>query len=161
MNSAALNSKDTETVDAAQRLEVLFKTYGNIAAKTITKGTSGAINLLQDLKGGYAEDVKKVGLTTWVADLEADNKNVEELVKARDTERTARTKLNMKDCRLATEQAYAEIVESVTGRIRFDGEEDYVDFVSQLNTLIDRYSNGIAIRLGQNKKKKKKGVVSG
>ncbi|MDR2910270.1 MAG: DUF6261 family protein [Bacteroidales bacterium] len=51
----------TESVrTAARRLQIVFDTYGNVAAKTLNEETSAITNLIQELAGTYSEDTKTV-----------------------------------------------------------------------------------------------------
>jgi hypothetical protein len=155
-NSAALKHYDPEVVAAARRLKILFDTYGNLAIRPLNEETSGIINLLQELDGKYAEDVKTVNLTGWKTQLKTDNNGYIALSTERNNENAARTQLKMKECRLETEHAYEALVERVNALIVVEGEEKYADFVSKLNSLIDKYNNTVAQRVGRAKAKKNK-----
>jgi hypothetical protein len=136
---AALNHYDPETAAAARRLQVVFDTYGNVAAKSINAETAAIYNLLQELNGSYAADVNTIGLTGWVTKLAADNSALEALVKARNNENAAKTHLRMKECRAETDNAYHEIVRRINALIVVDGEAAYTVFVNRLNEYIDKY----------------------
>jgi hypothetical protein len=155
-NTIALNHYDPEVAEAAQSLKIPFDTYGNLAKLPLKEETSGIINLLQELKGKYAAAVQKAGLTGWVAKLEADNNTFFTLFTERNDENAARTHLKMKECRLETERAYDAVVERINALIVIEGEAYYAEFVSKLNSLIDKFNNDVAVRIGRAKAKANK-----
>jgi hypothetical protein len=154
-NTIALNHYDPEVAEAAQSLKIPFDAYGNLAKLPLKEETSGIINLMQELRGKYAAAVQKAGLTGWVNKLETDNNTFFTLFTERNDENAARTQLKMKECRLETERAYEAIVERINALIVIEGETDYADFVSKLNSLIDKFNNDVAVRIGKAKAKKK------
>jgi hypothetical protein len=151
---AALNHYDHDVAEAAARLQIVFDTYGNLAAKSLNEETSGIYNILQDLKGSYAGDVQAVGLSGWVAKLEADNNKFEALVKERNDENASKTHLNLKECRAETDKAYSAIIERLNALMNVYGEADYTEFASELNEFTDKYNNAIAQRHGRAKARK-------
>lgn len=155
-NKAAINHFDPEIVAAAKRLKVVFDTYGNLAAKTLNEETACIFNLLQDLSGDYAADMQKVGLSSWANKLDADNNALEDLVKSRNKEHAAKTKLKMLETRDEIDAIYAKIVERINAFVLIEGEEPYGAFVNKLNGFIDKYNNTIAQRRGVAKAKKEK-----
>jgi hypothetical protein len=155
-NNIALNHYDPEVAEAAQILKIPFDAYGNLAILPLKEETSGIINLMQELKGKYAAAVQKAGLTGWVTKLETDNNTFFTLFTERNDENAARTQLKMKECRLETERAYEAVVERINALIVIEGEADYAEFVSKLNSLIDKFNNDVAVRIGRAKAKKNK-----
>lgn len=140
---------------AAKRLKVLFDSYGNLVSKPFSEETSGIYNMLQELKGVYGTDVQVLGLPDWVLKLEADNNAFEALVKARGKEIASKTQLKMKETRTETDIVYNEIVDFINAAIIVKGEDDYKNFVNNLNFFIDKSNNAMAIRSGKSKTKKK------
>jgi hypothetical protein len=153
-NHAALKHFDPAVAEAARQLQVVFKTYGNLAIESVNEETADVYNLVQELKGNYAAQVEKVGLGGWVAKLEADNKAVDALVKKRNDENTAKTQLKTKAARAETDKAYQAIVKRINALIEVNGEENYVNFVTKLNGYIDKYNGVIALRKGMAAAKK-------
>jgi hypothetical protein len=148
-NRAALKHFDPEVAEAARQLQLVFKTYGNLAEESINEETADIYNLLQELKGAYAPQVEKVGLGGWVAKLEADNKAVDALVKKRNDENVAKTRLQTRTARAETDKAYAAIVKRINALIEVNGEANYADFVTKLNGYIDKYNAMLAVRKGR------------
>jgi hypothetical protein len=151
---------DPETADAAQHLKIVADTYGNLARKPLNEETSGIINFLQELRGKYAVYVAKLKLTDIVDRLEASNNVVKQLSKERGDETAEKTELKLKECRLESDRAYAELIDMLRALMKVDGEENYRDFVVRLNVNIDKYNNIVAQRKGKAKaaKDKKKEV---
>ena len=148
-NKAALNHFDPEVVMAAKRLKIVFDTFGDVAKLSFNEETSAIYNLVQELNKNYAADLQKVGLTQWVATLDAQNKEFEALVKSRNDENAAKTELKMKEMRIETDKSYNVIVVRINASIVLEGEDVYASFVKKLNTFIDKYNTTIAQRRGR------------
>jgi hypothetical protein len=151
---AALSDLDTETAEAANSVKLLFDLYGNLAAKGRRAETGDITNFLQDLKTKYAAEALKLNLTARIAKLEAQNKEYFELSEQRYEERKVQTPLKMAECRVATEKAYAVIVERINSAVVMDGDDDYKDFIDKINVVMDDYKNLVAQRKGRAKAKK-------
>jgi hypothetical protein len=146
---AALKHYNPQVVAAAKRLQIVFDTYGNIHNLPKNKETSAVYNLLQELTGNYAHDVKTLGIEGWVQQLETDNTAFESLVKQRNNEQAAASQLVMKECRAAINRVYYDIVERINALMLINGDEAYLEFVNKLNNFIDRYNNTMAQRVGR------------
>ena len=146
---AALDHFNTDVQAAAKRLKIVFDTYGNVANKPLNEETSAIYNLLQELKGPYAADVSRTGLTDWVAELEANNSAFDKLVKDRYDESAARTGLVLKEVRLQVDAAYRTVTERIDALLLIEGDKVYEDFIRQLNVIIEKYKNTIAQRQGR------------
>jgi hypothetical protein len=151
---SALRHYEPNVVEAAKRILIVINTFGNIAAKALNEGTADFYNLLQELNKNYADDLKTLNLEGWTAQLEAENKECEQLIIARNDEKTGKTKLTMKQCREDTDRAFYKLVDRINALILVDGDEDYAEFVDKLNGFIDTYNNAVARRRGKSKTKK-------
>jgi hypothetical protein len=142
---------------AAYKLSVLFATYGNIARQSLDAETSAIYNILQDLRGKYAEQVAKIaGLADWITELEAANIEVDRLMSERYDETAARTDLVMREVRLKIDDAYDAVTERINAAIVMEGDEKYREFVTTLNAVIKRYNDIQAQRKGRAAAKKEK-----
>lgn len=139
-----------EVRQAAARLQVVFDFYGDLANEPQDGETSDVNKFLGDLTGKYAADVATVGLTEWVTELKANNDAFDQLKKSRTTEAATRTHLKMKMERAYVDVAYLDIIQQINALMLVEGEANYVSFVNELNSLIDEYSNTMAIRKGRN-----------
>ena len=153
-NRGALNHFDSEVRAAAKRLQVVFDTFGNLAAKPVNEETSAIYNLLQELSANYMADAQKVGIVGWGTELDANNKALEALVKSRNDENAAKTELKMKETRVETDKWYTTIVERINALIIVEGADAYEVFVRKLNGYIDKYNDIVAQRYGKAAAKK-------
>jgi len=139
--TATLRHFNPTVRQAAERLKILFDTYGNVANKPLNEETSAIYNILQELKGKYTADVDSVGLTLWVAELETRNGTFEGFVKERFDETAARTTdIVMKQARAQLDDVYKTIVERINALAVVEGIEIYEAFIKTLNAVIAKYS---------------------
>ena len=148
---SALKHYDSNVREAAKRLKIVFDTYGNIIRKPLDEETSAVYNILQDLKGKYAADAETAGLNGWIAELSQANETFSTLMLDRYDESAARTSLVMKQVRQQVDDAYRIISERINASIIIEGETQYADFVTTLNTVIKRYADILAQRKGKKK----------
>jgi hypothetical protein len=129
-----------ETRKAADRLKILFDTYGNVAKKPVNEESSAIYNILQDLKGKYAADIDTVGAGQWVTELETRNAAVERLVKERFDETASRCDIVLKTARTELDAAYAAIRKRVNALVEVEGAGAYEQFIKALNAVIAKYA---------------------
>jgi hypothetical protein len=139
--TATLRHFNPNVRQAAERLKILFDTYGNVVNKPLNEETSAIYNILQELKGKYTADVASVGLTQWVAELETRNQTFEGLVKERFDETAARTTdIVMKQARAQLDEVYKTIVERINALAVVEGVATYEAFIKTLNAVIAKYA---------------------
>ena len=148
---AALNHFDTDVQNAAKRLKILFDTYGNLAKKPLNEQTSGVYNILQDLKGAYAADALKVGITDWATELETANEAFDRLMKDRYEETALKTDIILKEVRLQIDAAYRTITERIDALVVVEGIAEYEEFIRYWNAVVAKYSAILAQRGGKAK----------
>ncbi|MDR2147931.1 MAG: DUF6261 family protein [Tannerella sp.] len=148
-NKSALQHFNPTTEMAAKRLQVVLDTYGNVARKPINEETAAIHNLLQELKGAYATDAATVGITDWVAELEANNNAVADLVRDRYDEQAARTELVLKEVREQVDAAYRNITERIDAYVLIEDSALHKDFIRQWNIVVEKYSLIMAQRQGR------------
>ena len=151
---AALVHFRTEVREAAKKIKIVLDTYGNIAQKPINEQTSATYNLLQDLKGKYAQDANIAGLNEWVEELEAANIIVDKLIMDRYEEGAEKTDLVLRKVRMEIDEVYKKIVNGINALTDLDGEEQYIDFIKLYNQIADKYNDILALRTGRTKSKK-------
>ncbi len=161
-NLSALNHFKPEVSAAARRLQIVFDTYGNVAAKPLNEETSALNNLLQDLRTGYAAEVEQVGLGDWARELLAANAAFEDLVHRRYGETSQRSDLVLKEVRMQVDAAYNAIAERVNALMLLEGSPTHKEFIRRLNAVVEKYKNLLAQRRGRNAAKagKEKAVLS-
>jgi hypothetical protein len=151
---SALDHADPKVQDSAYRLDILLKSYGNLARKPYHEETAGIYNLLEDLKEKYAADITILKLEDWVVELENNNIAFEKLVKLRFTEIEQATGLKTQDVRKSIDKVYLDIVERIKALILLEHNPLYETFARQLNARISIYNNLIAQRKGRLNAKK-------
>jgi hypothetical protein len=149
---SALHHFDDKVKEAAARIKIVFDTYDNpqpLIKLPYDAETAAVNNLLQELDGKYAADVQITGLSQWIGELRARNKEFEELAMAYNEQQAEKPSIRPKEARKNTDKAYQDMVAAVDGLLIIDGETDYADFVTELNTLIKHYNDIIAQHRGR------------
>jgi hypothetical protein len=148
------DSYDENRRKAAQRLKILFETYGNLAPKPLNEQTSAVYNLLQELTGDYAGDVAALELHSWVNRLRDKNLLIESLYLQRFNETASRTGIALRKAREKVDEAYRGIVAGVDAMVTLgEGGDAFPNFVSNINVVIDKYNLILAQRAGKKKPK--------
>jgi hypothetical protein len=155
-NKAAMLHYDDEVRQAAKTNKIVFDTYGNLAPLSLDDESSSITNVLQDMRGKYADSVVKVGLTGWADALETSNNNVKRLMRERYSESADKTDIVLREARQKVDAAYNAVVERINAAIIIEGEEKYRDFVTAINVVIKRYADIMAQRKGRAAAKKEK-----
>ena len=137
---------------AAARTQVVLGHYGNVATKSYNEETAAINSLLTDLNTSCAADIAALGLSDWVAELQANNDAFVNLMNIRYTEESGKTMLQMKQVRTQIDAAYRAITERINALIVINGEAGYTNFVKELNQRIESYSVILAQRKGRNAK---------
>ena len=153
---SALNHFDPAKREAAQRLQVVTNTYGNLARKAYDEQTASVYNFLQEMTGKYASDVALLNLTDWVAQLDANNKAFDALMQNRYTEGSEKTNLRLQPIRLETDRNYRDTLDRLDALMLINGDASYASFVNELNTRTVRFENILAQRKGRAAAKKNK-----
>ena len=139
--AATLRHFNPNVRQAAERLKILFDTYGNVVNKPLNEETSAIYNILQELKGKYTADAESIGITQWVTELETRNQTFEGLVKERFDETAARTTdIVMKQARAQLDDVYKTIVERINALAVVEGVASYEAFIKTMNAVIAKYA---------------------
>jgi len=142
-NRSLLKHFDSAKREAANRLQIVFNTYGNVATKSLNEETSAIYNLLQDLSSPkYQADTTTAGLTDWATELQTRNTAFDTLVKQRDTETADKTDINLKEARAKLDEVYDTITDLTEAHILLQTAEGAVltPLVNAFNPVIDRYT---------------------
>ena len=149
-----LHHHDPDYVLAAGRLTIILETYGNVSKISLYDETGAITNLVQELYNKHTNDLAALKLTDWIDRLSYENEAFRYLVMKRYEEKAGKTRLTMKECRAATEKAYANLVEYINSLIVIEGETEYLALVGVLNQITDKFSRLLAQRKGRVKAKK-------
>jgi hypothetical protein len=137
---------------AALRVQVVFNEISDFTDKSYSEKTASINNLIWKLNQNFASDVTTLGITDWLTHLKSGNDSFDTLSNNRHSEEVAKTQLRMQKVRLELDSAYRKITKRINALIELNGDEDYKEFVKELNNRIDHYRNNLAIRLGKNSK---------
>jgi len=151
---AVLNDFRHENQKAAQKLSILFNTYGNLSRKPLLEQTSGIYNLMQELRGDYADALRTLGLQALADELEAANNHFSMLYRKRLDESAQKTKIVLNQERKKLDSAYKQLIERLNARSILEGEPTLYEFIDLLNTLISKYKTLMAQRAGKAKAKR-------
>jgi hypothetical protein len=146
---------DPETVSAANRIMILLDNYNYptpVAKLPYDAETAALDNVVDDLRGKYAADAAKVGISAWVEQLAAQNKHFKSLAMASNEESAGKPEISMREARKATDRAYHAVVKRINALIEVEGEAAYAAFVKEMNSLIKHYNDVLAQHQGRNKK---------
>jgi hypothetical protein len=163
---SALNHFNANKSKAAEQLDLIFQSYGNIAQKPLDEATAAIDDLLREL--GYDRDavtpsannagtpmaaIMTLGLLDWLDELYTDNQQLKTLMEARYNEIAHRPGEQMRHARTEVDKAYHDIVAHIEALILIQGESAYADFVDQLNAIVARYKHILAQQAGARKAK--------
>jgi ribosome-associated translation inhibitor RaiA len=152
-NRSAINHFKEDVKAAAERLQIVFDTVGNVTIKPQNEETTAIYNLIQILRSDkYTADVELVGLSEWIDELEANNQAYHSIDKERYEESADRNRIIMKDARAKVDEAYREIADRIDALYLIEGSEVYKNFIMRLNAVIEKYSTLIAFRKGSDSK---------
>lgn len=158
---SAKNHFSSAVRDAAIRVSIANRNYGDVTVKSYAEETSLLYNLCQDLKTTYAEDLITLNLVQWVKEIERLNKAVADLQNSRLHESAGKTSLAMKQVRDEVDEAYNALIAMVSAQalVATMGTDTeavamYEEFEKLLNIQIDKTNNALATRRGRAKAKK-------
>jgi len=143
---------DQSIAYAANRIRIVFDTYGRLAIKPIDEKTSAIYNVLQELEDAkYKNDIKAVGLNTWLSELKSRNKAFETLVKQRVEESLTRSDIIVKSARQELDKVYRSIIERINAFVVVGDASKYENFIRCINVVIGRYAVKAHTRYRKNK----------
>jgi hypothetical protein len=143
---------DANIREAANRLKIVVDTYNNptpMKDLSYDAETAEIKNMLQELEGKYSDDLQLTGMTGWINKLKTSNEEFESLVKSYNVEQSGKPSLKTKDARKNTDIAYNNIVTAINGFVIIEGESNYAQFITEINTLTKHYNDLVAQHLGR------------
>jgi len=142
----------SEVRQSGAHLQSLFENYGSMTISTYDDQTAATNRLVEELVGKYAGDVASIGLSEWVSQLKIKNLTFDSLKKSRYSDGTSLIQLAMKHVRSELDSAYLAIMNRINALIELEGEDNYKQFVLEMNAQIDLYTELLVIRTGRSKK---------
>jgi hypothetical protein len=151
---SAVNHYEKDKRDAADKITIVFKNYGNITTRTLDEETAAIEDLLRELRTDENTILlTTLGLTGWVNELEKENVKFNELMLARYKEVSQRTTLRMIDVRKSVDKALRDLFEQIEALVRVNGMEAYDSLIKEINAVNERYKNILAQQAGERKAK--------
>lgn len=132
---------DADKRVAAEKINILLGHYGDIAGRSYNEETAAIYNVLQELRGDYANAVQTLALDGWIDELDKNNQNFEKAVLDRNRESAGKPEVNMVDVRRKANRCYLDIIERFEALMLINGDGDFAPFVKILNSNIDRYDS--------------------
>lgn len=120
----------------AEEVKSLFDKYGDPTSLSQTAESGVLHNLIQDLKALDGSKLTALAFNPWLTDLETSEEAFLSAVKVRTEEEAARVVGIVKQSRLAADEAYRKLVETVNALATINGEMPYATFTDHLNVLV-------------------------
>jgi polyhydroxyalkanoate synthesis regulator phasin len=137
----ALYSSDQLMVDAARRLQIMLKKYGNVARKPYNEEAGDVQAIIEQIEGNYAADAALVGLGERFAALKSANTEFVTLLEQRDAYQLQKPDETFPVVRKGIEGVYHEIVVIADAGAALNLSPDYGAFIDSLNPEIERLNN--------------------
>jgi hypothetical protein len=147
--SATYHYEDNKK-EAGLNLQVVIDHYGDLLQKGYDEETGSIRNLVEELNNNHDDDLSLLGIQHWVNQLKIDNNAFAALVESRDQESGLKGKSEMLQARLETDQAYKAVVNMVNSMQFGTATPVFEAFITEMNAVIDRYTENIATRKGKN-----------
>ncbi|MCI5599794.1 MAG: DUF6261 family protein [Hallerella sp.] len=133
---AHLDAPIPELANAATVLNQHIVDYKINVRDQIDKETGSLVNFIQDLEGSHKAHVETLNLMAIVERLKQANEMVREYTNTRTDERSVKTAGAMKQARVVCDNAYSNLVRVVNAHMILEGDADYENFASFVNTQI-------------------------
>ncbi len=133
------NHFDKQQQEKAQELEKALKNYGNLSIKTYNEETAGVEKLTEELLTNYTDELTGLNLVDWVTQLQTLNNEFKDLMLSRNDELTEKEPIHMRTVRKEIDAVYRLMVKRVEASALLNGEDDFKDFMNELNGRIDYY----------------------
>ncbi len=147
---ADLNHYDPQSAKAAYRVNVISDFYGDVTELPYNKETEAINSLVSRLKADHMDDLVLLKYLGWLNALQTQNDAFDELFAGRVVVDANKTDLRMKDTRPVTDASYFEMTKRINALMVVNGEADYLQFVKELNQIIEMCKIVLAQRRGRN-----------
>lgn len=161
---SACRHYEPEVRQAATRLQVIFDQYGDITTKSRDDETAAINQLNTELNTSGSADIAVVGLSGWIAGLQANNEAFEALQQSRYSEDSEKPDLKMLLVRKQLDDAYHTLTRRIDALnlVNKDKNNDvFIRFINELNSRISSYSTTLAMRQGHQGNGEKPGTDAG
>ncbi len=110
-----------------------------ISIKTYNEETAGVEKLTEELLTNYTDELTGLNLVDWVTQLQTLNNEFKDLMLSRNDELTEKEPIHMRTVRKEIDAVYRLMVKRVEASALLNGEDDFKDFMNELNGRIDYY----------------------
>jgi hypothetical protein len=149
---SACHHFDADRRKSADKVSIVLKNYGNIAARAFDQETAAIDDLLRELNDHYESDITLLGLSDWLMQLDTENRTFKQLMSERYTEVARRPATRMKAARTETDRTLRTMLDQVDALVKVNGAEEYRLFINELNAVSERYKNQLAQAAGRKPK---------
>ncbi|MDR2383039.1 MAG: DUF6261 family protein [Prevotellaceae bacterium] len=150
---SALNHFHADKRKAAEKVNIAFEHYGNIAAKTFDQETAAIDDLLRELNDNYAAEILLLSLSDWLMQLDFENRTFKQLMSERYAKNAQqRHATSMKPARSETDKALRSLLNMLEALVMVNGVANYEALINELNAVSERYKNQLAQAAGRRKK---------
>lgn len=156
---AAQKHFNTEVRECARKVQIVIDAYKDIVKLPYNEETAKIYNLVQDLQTVYATEIATMKIEDWVKELETNNKQFDALMNQRYEEQFAQTPTNAREIRSQIDLYYRTLVDIINTFSIVTPQQEYNDFIQELNVRIEYYNNTLAQRQGRGKKNKEEGEM--
>lgn len=141
--SAYSKHPDTEMSDAADEVLRIYSEYGIDSNMQLNRETGMLTNFITDIEEKAASAAATLSLTKLFADLKEANEKVADLMYERLEKDTNSEKALLEKARKVTDAAYAELVRYVNALAVIEGEDEYADFIDNVNKQVMYYKQHV------------------
>lgn len=141
--SAYLDFPDADCANAAKILNQHIIDYNINVLDQLHKETGALVGFIKDLETIHKNLVETLNLTRFVDHLKAANETVREHTDVRTNERSVKVAGATKQARIASDNAYRDLINHINARMMLEGEAAYEAFAAFVNTQIAEYKQSV------------------
>lgn len=151
---------DASIAAAAEKALAILDKYGNPTGKPQLEESGILYNLLQELKAAKeAGDFTDLDIEPWLTRLENTETSFLNATDAKVQEEATREAGLSKQARLAADDAYRKLVDTVNMLAAMHGDEKFATFIGNVNALVEQQRTKLKTRATNSAKKKDEGVI--
>ena len=132
-----------DMAQAVTKLAQHIKDYRISTTDQLDKETGLLVNFINDLEGKFSKQVEKLSLTAFVTNLKEANERVRNYTLQRTNDRMTLPVGALKAARVASDNAYRDLVKMVNALALVFGEANYASFIDYVNTEITHYKREV------------------
>jgi hypothetical protein len=130
-----------EVRDAAVHVNNLMLAYGNVTKEDYDAETASIDSFLTHMQSeSYAGAAACLGLCPWLAQLREVNDLFKTYVDDTTQEQIAKPAITMRAARLNSDASLHKIIARIESKINLDGEEPFIPFMEEYNTVVTHYN---------------------